>query len=169
MKDFCDKVQAWRRASNTEFEKSFYKLILKSLYGRMLMNTRKFCDSYLVSDTNEYLRMKESNRIKFRGKLSDNLLFVAMEKSVQTLSNPIAIGVAILGISKWILLSYWYRMKDLLGDNLRNGGVDTDSTHDVIYNVDFHQMIADSLKEKSRDDRKIWKRIRRSLRPLFPM
>ena len=54
MKDFCDKVQAWRRASNTEFEKSFYKLILNSLYGRMLMNTRKFCDSYLVSDTNAY-------------------------------------------------------------------------------------------------------------------
>ena len=53
------KVQTWRRESNTEFEKSFYKLILNSLYGRMLMNTRKFCDSYLVSDTYKYLKMKE--------------------------------------------------------------------------------------------------------------
>ena len=80
LKDFCDEVQELRKASNTEFEKSFYKLILNSLYGIMLMNTRKFCDSYLVSDKYEYQKMKESNRIKFVGKLSDDLLFVSMEK-----------------------------------------------------------------------------------------
>ena len=32
LRDFCDRVQAWRRESKTEFEKSFYKLILNSLY-----------------------------------------------------------------------------------------------------------------------------------------
>jgi hypothetical protein len=60
LKDFCDEVQAFRKASKTEFEKSFYKLILNSLYGRMLMNTRKFCDSYIVSDKIQYQRMKDS-------------------------------------------------------------------------------------------------------------
>ena len=68
LKDFCDKVQAWRRESNTEFEKSFYKLILNSLYGRMLMNTRKFCDSYLVSDTYTYPKdeTKQSNKMSWK-------------------------------------------------------------------------------------------------------
>ena len=135
LKDFCDEVQAFRKASKTEFEKSFYKLILNSLYGRMLMNTRKFCDSYIVSEKYQYQKRKESNRIKFVGKIYDDLLFVSMEKKKHTLSNPIAIGVSILGISKWILLSHWYRMKDLLGDNIRNYGVDTDSFHNVVYNV----------------------------------
>ena len=58
LKDFCDEVQEFRKKSNTEFEKSFYKLILNSLYGRMLMNTRKFCDSYIVSDKYQYQKMK---------------------------------------------------------------------------------------------------------------
>ena len=148
LKDFCDEVQAFRKASKTEFEKSFYKLILNSLYGRMLMNTRKFCDIYIVSEKYQYQKMKESNRIKFVGKIYDDLLFVSMEKKNHTLSNPIAIGVSILGISKWILLSHWYRMKDLLGDNIRNYAVDTDSFHNVVYNVDLEKMIIDSDKER---------------------
>ena len=83
--------------------------------------------------------MKQSNRIKCRGKISDNLLFVGMEKKLHTLSNPIAIGVTILGISKWIMLSHWFRMKDLLGENLRDASVDTDSYHNVVYNVDCNR------------------------------
>ena len=114
----------------------------------MLMNTRKFCDSYIVSDKYEYQKMKESNRIKFVGKIYDDLLFVSMEKKKHTLSNPIAIGVSILGISKWILLSHWYRMKDLLGDDIRNASVDTDSFHNVVYNEDLSEMIAKSLIER---------------------
>ena len=92
--------------------------------------------------------MKESNRIRFVGKIYDDLLFVSMEKKNHTLSNPIPIGVSILGISKWILLYNWYRMKDLLGDNIRNYAVDTDSFHNVVYNVDLEKMIIDSDKER---------------------
>jgi hypothetical protein len=40
--------------------------------------------------------------------------FLYMEKKKHNLSNPIAIGVSILGISKWIILSHWNRMKDYL-------------------------------------------------------
>ena len=100
LKNFCDSIQSFRRSSNTEFEKIFYKLILNSLYGWMLMNTRKFSDSYIVSDNCEYQKMMDSNRIKFVGKLYNDLLFVSMEKKKHTLSSPIAIGVSILGISK---------------------------------------------------------------------
>ena len=71
-----------------------------------------------------------------------------MEKKKHTLSNPIAIGVSILGISKWILLSHCYRMKDLLGDDIRNASVDTDSLHNVVYNADLKKMIIDSDKER---------------------
>jgi hypothetical protein len=36
----------------------------------------------------------------------------------------------------------------LLGDNIRNSAVDTDSFHNIVYNVDLEKMIADSDKER---------------------
>ena len=158
LKAFCDTVQEWRRVSKTEFEKSVYKLILNSLYGRMLMNTMKFSDSFIVTDKYSYQKLKNSNRVKFVGKISDSMLFVGMEKKNHTLSNPIAIGVAILGISKWIMLSHWFRMKDLIRDNLSNGSVDTDSFHNLIYNVDFYKRIADIINERNEMVEKYGKR-----------
>ena len=41
-----------------------------------------------------------------------------------------------------------YRMKDLLGDDIRNASVDTDSFHNVVYNIDLQEMIANSLIER---------------------
>ena len=114
LKDFCDKVQKWRAEAKTQFEKDYYKLILNSLYGRMLMNMRKFSDSELITDPLRFEKVKESNIIRYIGKVSDNMMFASLEKKEHKLNNPIAIGSAILGISKWAVWSFWYRMKDTI-------------------------------------------------------
>ena len=78
LKDFCDKVQKWRAEAKTQFEKDYYKLILNSLYGRMLMNMRKFSDSELITDPLRFEKVKESNRFRYLGKVSDNMMFASL-------------------------------------------------------------------------------------------
>ena len=45
MKSFVEFNNAKRAETNTEFGKQFYKFMNNSIYGRTMMNTRKFVQS----------------------------------------------------------------------------------------------------------------------------
>ena len=49
-------------------------------------------------------------------------------------------------------------MRDLLGDDISNASVDTDSYHNVVYNIDLEKMITDSDKERKEAISKYGKR-----------
>jgi hypothetical protein len=145
---FIDKVVGLRRKSKSVVEKDFFKRVVNSFYGRLLMNKRGFTDGHLVTDKDLYNKLKRTNRILESEKISDDMVYVGLLPKTVVLDNPIACGCVVPAIGQFICFRHYYRMKSLYGDKLRNIQFDTDSFHNILYEEDLYADIVKSQQEK---------------------
>lgn len=119
-----------RAGAKTEFEKSFWKLIVNAVYGKTIENLWDRESIKICRSKEELLQTVSKNTYKRQIIINEDLVLVAQHKSIVYYDKPYYIGFAILEISKYIMYMYFYNVLRKYYGNHRNLQVlysDTDS------------------------------------------
>ena len=135
--DFCARM---RRQATTEAERDFWKLCMNAIFGKTIEDVRKRCNFHLVTD------YKKMRKLSIRG-VRDVRIFgsgmagVMIQREKVYMNKPIAIGVAILELSKVHMGRFYYDyLKPKYGDKIKLLATDTDS---FIYHVTTEDVYED--------------------------
>ena len=108
LKSFVMFNTAKRMNAANEFEKSFFKLIINSVYGKTMENVRKRVNVKLINNKKKYLKVVSRPSFVSRRILDKNLVAVHKIKPVLLLNKPIYVGFSILELSKMIMYDWHY-------------------------------------------------------------
>ena len=98
-----------RQSSKTEFEKDMWKLMNNSFYGKTCENIRKRRDIRLVTDFKEAEKLHREPNYMNEVIFQENVLSAIEMNIVQIEYNkPIAVGVAVLDLSKYLMYNMFY-------------------------------------------------------------
>ena len=143
--DYIKTNGKFREEATSKFGKDF-KLMNNSCFGKFLENLRKRCNIELVDESTEKGAKKLKKLISLptyedvKSFDGSSLLAVFSKKGKITLDRPIAIGVAVLGISKAIMNGFHFGfMKPLYGNKCRVCMSDTDSLFYRIETDDWYE------------------------------
>jgi len=128
-----------RKLAQNDFEKDFYKLLNNSLFGRTIMNQRKFKNIYLVDEL-KLTKYVSKPHFDCSKKFDNNLHAVHMKKLIVKLDKPIYLGMTILDISKVIMYDFHYNYMSKF-KNKKFLMTDTDSLMYSIVTDDFYKEI----------------------------
>ena len=94
-----------RKNVANSFDKNFFKLMINSVYGKAMENSRKR-NVRLVNNEKDYL--KHVNKPIFISQKIFNTHFAAIHeiKPVSTLNKPIYVGFTVLEWSKWLIYDF---------------------------------------------------------------
>lgn len=141
-----------RTQAKTEFEKSFWKLLANSCYGKFLENVRERCDIHIAGTEKKVKKLLKKPNIKtLPVSINDNkFVMVELSKTTTTLDKPVYIGCVVLDLSKYLMYDFWYNsIRKEYGDSAQLVYTDTDS---LIFSVETEDIYADlkntSLGEK---------------------
>ena len=102
-RDYIDFNTNRRMAAVNEFEKNLYKQKNCSLYGKSLENKRNRCEIVLCTSPHQHVLAASKPKFRCSRVFSDDLVAAVMTKVNVELDSPIAIGAAVLDISKLIM------------------------------------------------------------------
>ena len=149
MKKYIKKNTELRMNSKNEFEKTFYKLMNNSAYGKTMENVRKHRDIRLVTTNAERKKLASEPNYHTCKHFSENLIAVEMKKTKIYMKKPVYIGQAVLDISKTLMYEFWYDyIKPKYEDKAKLCYMDTDSFIMYIETEDFYKDISDDVKER---------------------
>jgi len=136
---------AQRKMATSEFEKSFYKLLNNSFYGRTLMNKRKHTCLDIVTTVKKALAQLAKPTLDSFTIINENLVLVKRKKRNLTLDAPIYLGFSILEYAKVHMLDFHYNtmLKLYTPVNLRICMSDTDS---LLYEIKTEDLDGDLLR-----------------------
>ena len=143
LKKYIDMNTELRKKASNDFEKDFFKLMNKAVFGGKHRDIKlakiDYKRSKLVSEPN-YHTMKL---------ISENLSIIEMKKVKVKMNKPIYLGLSILEISKIIMYEFWYDyMKKKYGDMVKLCYMDTDSLIMNIKTKDFYKDIGQDVEER---------------------
>ncbi|XP_063223272.1 uncharacterized protein LOC134531497 [Bacillus rossius redtenbacheri] len=149
MRDYIAFNAERRAQAANPFEKSFFKLLSNSVYGKSLENTRKHKDIRIASRYDSIYGAAEligRPTFKARRIIDESLVLIEMLKGTITFDRPLYTGVAILYLSKLVLYDfhYNYMQKKFPPQSLHLLYTDTDS---LIYHV-----VCDNIYDSIRPD-----------------
>ena len=130
LKDYIEYNHKNRIESTNENDKNLYKLMINSLFGRTLLNKKKYCSNLKIFNDKDYekvLKIISSDRFKDYETIDENNAIVNIEKQCIKLDSPSYIGSCILDLSKIIFYDNWYKLKNKYKDNIALMYYDTDS------------------------------------------
>jgi hypothetical protein len=141
MKSYIMKNTNERIKSKNEFEKSFFKLMNNSCYGKTMENVRNRIEFKLVSSEKKALNMR--NYYKKYTIFNEELVGVHLTKQKVILNKPIFIGQTVLDMSKHLMndFHYNYMLKNFERENIDLLFTDTDSLEYHIKNEDPFEFI----------------------------
>jgi hypothetical protein len=144
MKEYIMKNINLRRACKNEFEKSFYKLMCNSVYGRTLENVRNRINFRLISTEEQASLVKNMKSFTI---FEDDLVGVHIHRQEIKLNKTIFLGQTILEDSKVLMYDFHYNfiLKKIERENLDLLFTDTDS---LCYHI-RKQNIYDIIKANS--------------------
>ena len=133
----------------TDFEKDFFKLMNKAVFGKTIENVRKHRDIKLVIiDKRRNKLVSEPNYYTIKC-FSENLVAIEMKKTKIKINKPIYLGLSILEINKILMYEFWYDyIKPKYGDNVKLSYMDTDSFITHIKTEDFYNDIANDVEKR---------------------
>ena len=108
LKSFAMFNTARRMNAVNEFEKTFFKLIINSVYGKTMENVRKRAIVKLINNENNYLKVVSRSSFVSQKILDKNLVAVHKIKPMLLLNKPIYVGFSILELSKMIMYDWHY-------------------------------------------------------------
>jgi hypothetical protein len=127
LKPYIDFNTQKRKESNSDFEKEFFKLMNKAPYGRTMEDVKNHMEFELVVTEKRFVKVASHPSYKRAHIISDRLVGIQRQKDIK-LNRPIAVGVAILDLSKLHMYGFYYDvMKPMYGDSCRLLYTDTDS------------------------------------------
>ena len=92
-----------RKEAKNDFEKDFFKLMNKSVFGKTMENVRKHRDIKLVTTDEKRNKLVSEPNYHTTKTFSENLLAIEMKKIKVKMNKPVYLGMSILDISKTLL------------------------------------------------------------------
>ena len=150
MKEYIDFNTRLRTAAKNDFEKDFYKLMNKSVFGKTMENIRKHRDIKLVNNMTDYLKQVMKPNFKSGTLLGTDLMSCEMGKVKVKMNKPVYLEQVILDVSKTIMYEFHYDyMKKKYNEvNLKLLYMDTDSLVYKIKTKDFYEDIAEDVEAR---------------------
>ena len=147
MKSYIDFNLQLRTHATNDFEKDFFKLMNKAVFGTIMENIRKHRNIKLVMSRESYLKTVMKPNFKSGVLFGENLMGCEMGKIKVVMSKPVYLDQAILDLSKIIMYEFHYNyMKQKYNnDKLQLCYMDTDSLVYHIKTGDFYADIADDI------------------------
>ena len=146
MKEYIDFNTKLRTAATNDFEKDFYKLMNKLVFGKTMENIRKHRNIKLVTNREACLKLVMKPNFKSGVRFGENLMGCEMGKIKVVMNKPVYQEQAILDLSKIVMYEFHYDyMAPKYGKKLDLCYMDTDS---LIYNIeteDFYKDIAEDV------------------------
>ena len=106
MKKYIDFNTEKRKNVTNDFEKGFFKLMIKSLYEKTMENLRKRTNVRLANNEKDFLKYT-SRPTHVTHKLFDKDYATIHEtKPVLMLNKPIYVGFTVLELSKWMMYDF---------------------------------------------------------------
>ena len=108
MKKYIDLNTKKRMCAINDFEKDFFKLMINSVYGKIMENLRKRVNVRFVNNKKYFL--KYTSRPTYVTHKLFNKSFAAIHevKPVLILNKPIYVGFTVLDLSKWLMYDFHY-------------------------------------------------------------
>ena len=157
-REYIDYNTKRRQEALNDFEKDFYKQKNCSLFGKSLENKRNRCDIVLCNSLGKFVRATSEHRFKSARIFKETLVAAELTKVNVELDSPIAIGAAVLDISKDIMYRLAYdefpKYEQMFDCKINIVGGDTDSFFLEVIGIDmiwvlYRQMMEDGLLDTS--------------------
>lgn len=117
-----------RKNAKSEAQKDLLKNMNCSLFGKTCMNVRKQRQMEIVRKQKRFHKIVNDVRFSGGEVWNSKTMLLEREKSAINCSHPIAIGQAVLDISKLLLYKYYYKvLRPIYGNRVKVMGMDTDS------------------------------------------
>ena len=148
LKPYIDLNTELRKIAKNDFEKDFFKLMNKAVFGKTMENVRKHRDIKLVTTDKKRSKLVSEPNYHMMNYISEDLSIIEMKKTKVKMNKPIYLGLSILEISKLLMYEFWYDyMKPKYGDNVKLCYMDTDSFIMNIKTEDFYKDIANDVEK----------------------
>ena len=106
MKKYIDINTEKRKNAAIDFEKDFFRLMINSVYGKIMENLRKWINVWLVNNEKDFLKYT-SRPTHITYKIFDkNFAAIHEIKSILMLNKPIYVELTVLELSKWLMYDF---------------------------------------------------------------
>ena len=130
-----------RQEAKSPFERNFFKLLVNSLFGKLMQNLRSHSDARIVVDASQAKRLIAKPTFRSYKIISEDLTIVNMGRGEVLYNRPIYCGFAVLELSKLHMYDFHYNhIKRLYGSNAKLLFTDTDS---LCYSIRTTDVYAD--------------------------
>ena len=148
LKPYKDMKSELRKLAKNDFEKDFLKLMINSVFGKTMENSRKHRDIKLVTtDKRRYQFLLEPNYHTTKYFL-ENLLAIEINKIKVNINRPLYLGLSILEINKTLMHGFLYDyIKPKHQDNVKLCYM-TDRFIIHIKTEDVYEDIADDVEKR---------------------
>ncbi|MES9884868.1 MAG: hypothetical protein ABW185_28820, partial [Sedimenticola sp.] len=141
LKPYIDFNTAKRALAKTEFEKSFYKILNCSVFGKLLENQKKYKDIKLVSSEKRLNTLIAKPTYSSRKIFNESLVGVQFKRVKISITKPIYAGQAVLDISKCQMYDFWYNhLRAKYAEKIVLLMTDTDS---LLFHVETNNIFTD--------------------------
>ena len=150
MKEYIDFNTRLRTEAKNDFEKDFYKLMNNSAFGKTMENIRRYRNTKLVNNKEDYLKQVMKPNFKSGTLLGPDLMSCEMGNVKVKMNKSVYSGQVILDLSKTIMYGFHYDyMKQKCSEsNLKLCYMDTDSLGYKIRTEDFYKDIAEDIESR---------------------
>ena len=147
LKTYIDFNTQLRMAATNDFEKDFFKLMNKSVFGKTMENIRKHRNIKLVTTEEKYLCTAMKPNFKSRVLFAENLMGCEMGKIKVVMNKPVYLSQVILDLSKIVMYEFHYDyMVPKYGlEKLKLCYMDMDSLVYDIKTGDFYEDITEDV------------------------
>ena len=108
LKNFIKKVTNLRSKARNDFELRLFKLFANSTFGKFIENVRNYIETVLCSTEASFRKASMSQHVKNYRIINDKLVAVMKKPDCLLLNKPLAVGFAILELSKLFMYKSYY-------------------------------------------------------------
>ena len=146
LKTYIGKNTELRTNAKNEFEKDFVKLINNSVFRKTMENVRGHRDVKLIATEQRRKKLTSEPNYDSCNQFTNDLMAIETRKTEVLMDKPIAVGQAILDISKTLMYEFWYGyLKTKHPEKVKLCYMDTDSFFIYVETDDFYENIANDV------------------------
>jgi hypothetical protein len=145
MADFIAYNTERRKQATNDAEKDFWKLIIVCMYGKSIENVRKRLNIKFCTSLEKAQKFTSKHTYKNFTIFSENLLAIHQHRVKITLNKPLAIGMAVLDLSKNFMYQFHYNIIRPNFPDIQLLYMDTDSLFYANHNGDFYEFMKTHL------------------------
>ena len=108
VKRYIDVNTEKRKNATYDFEKDFFKLMINSVYGKIMRNLRKRINVRLESNEKDFLKYTSRPTYVTHKLFDEEYAAIHETKPVLMLNKPIYVGFTVLELSKWMMYDFHY-------------------------------------------------------------